>query len=65
MKIDEISLSNALRLFESGDIDKMEKYGIYEVLEEDIALCEYVDPSKIDMQAALSDGIDLMLKEMA
>lgn len=49
----------------AGDIDKMEKYGIYEVLEEDIALCEYVDPSKIDMQAALSDGIDLMLKEMA
>lgn len=47
------------------DIDKMEKYGIYEVIEEDIALCEYVDPSKINIQAIISDGIDLMLKEMA
>ncbi len=48
----------------AGDIDKMEKYGIYEVLEEDLALCEYVDPSKNDIQAIISDGIDLMLKEM-
>jgi len=49
----------------AGDIDKMEKYGIYEVLEEDLALCEYVDPSKIDIQNIISNGIDLMLKEMA
>nr|MCR4565966.1 NADH:ubiquinone reductase (Na(+)-transporting) subunit A [Bacteroidales bacterium] len=49
----------------AGDIEKMEKYGILEVLEEDLALCEYVCPSKIDIQAILSDGIDLMLKEMA
>jgi len=49
----------------AGDIDKMEKYGIYEVLEEDFALCEYVCPSKIDIQAIISEGIDLMLKEMA
>ncbi len=47
------------------DIDKMEKFGIYEVLEEDLALCEYVCPSKIDIQSIISDGIDLMLKEMA
>ncbi|MGN1210684.1 MAG: Na(+)-translocating NADH-quinone reductase subunit A [Candidatus Cryptobacteroides sp.] len=49
----------------TGDIDKMEKFGIYEVLEEDLALCEYVCPSKIEIQSAISDGIDLMLKEMA
>ncbi|MGM9749184.1 MAG: Na(+)-translocating NADH-quinone reductase subunit A [Candidatus Cryptobacteroides sp.] len=49
----------------AGDIDKMEKFGIYEVLEEDFALCEYVCPSKIEIQSAISDGIDLMLKEMA
>ena len=49
----------------AGDIDKMEKFGIYEVLEEDLALCEYVCPSKIEIQSILSDGIDLMMKEMA
>lgn len=47
------------------DIDKMEKFGIYEVIEEDLALCEYVCPSKIDIQSIISDGIDFMLKEMA
>ena len=49
----------------AGDIDKMEKFGIYEVIEEDLALCEYVCPSKIEIQSILSDGISLMLKEMA
>ena len=48
----------------ANDIDKMEKFGIYEVLEEDVALCEYVCPSKIDIQQIVSDGISLMLKEM-
>lgn len=47
------------------DIEKMENLGIYEVIEEDLALCEYVCPSKIEIQQILSDGIDLMLKEMA
>ena len=47
------------------DIDKMEQFGIYEVIEEDLALCEFVCPSKIAIQAILSDGINLMLKEMA
>ena len=46
------------------NIDDMEKYGIYEVLEEDFALCEYVCPSKIDIQQIITDGIALMLKEM-
>ena len=49
----------------AGDIDKMEQFGIYEVLPEDLALCEFVDPSKNDIQAIIQDGIDLMIKEMA
>ena len=49
----------------AGDIEKMEKYGIYEVLPEDFALCEYVCPSKINIQSIIEDGISLMLKEMA
>lgn len=49
----------------AGDIDKMEQFGIYEVLPEDFALCEFVDPSKNDIQAIIAGGIDLMMKEMA
>jgi len=48
----------------ANNIDDMEKFGIYEVLEEDFALCEYVYPSKIEIQQIISDGIALMLKEM-
>ena len=49
----------------AGDIDKMEKFGIYEVLPEDLALAEFVDPSKNEIQSIIQDGIDIMLKEMA
>lgn len=47
------------------DIDKMEQLGIYEVIEEDLALCEYVCPSKINIQEIVAKGINTMIKEMA
>ena len=46
------------------DLDKMENLGIYEVLPEDLALCEFVDPSKIEMQQIVRDGIKRMIKEI-
>ena len=49
----------------AGDIEKMEEYGIYEVLPEDLAVCEFTDPSKNNIQDIIAKGIDLMLKEMA
>ena len=49
----------------AGEIEKMEKFGIYEVLPEDLATCEFVDPSKNNIQAMIEQGINLMLKEMA
>jgi Na+-transporting NADH:ubiquinone oxidoreductase subunit A len=45
------------------DIDRMENLGIYEVIEEDLALCEYVCTSKTEVQSILRSGIDLMIKE--
>lgn len=47
----------------AGDIDKMENLGIYEVTEADFALCEFVDPSKIEIQQIIRDGINLMIRE--
>lgn len=47
------------------DIDNMENLGIYEVSEEDVALCEYICPSKIEIQSIVRKGISLMMKEMS
>ena len=47
------------------DIDQMEQLGIYEVDEEDFALCEYISTSKIDMQEIIRNGLDNMRKEMS
>jgi Na+-transporting NADH:ubiquinone oxidoreductase subunit A len=46
------------------EIELMESLGIYEVAEEDFALCEYIDPSKTDIQDIIRQGINLMIKEM-
>jgi len=47
------------------DIDMMENLGIYEVAEEDFALCEFVCPSKIEIQSIIRKGLDLMRNEMS
>ncbi|MCL2041749.1 MAG: Na(+)-translocating NADH-quinone reductase subunit A [Bacteroidales bacterium] len=47
------------------DIDMMENLGIYELEEEDVALCEFICPSKIEWQAELRKGLDLIKKEMS
>lgn len=48
----------------AGDIDKMEQLGIYEVIEEDVALCEFICPSKIEWQSILRGGINKLIKEL-
>lgn len=47
------------------DIELMENLGIYEVVEEDFALCEFVCTSKIESQDIIRRGLDLIRKEMS
>ncbi len=47
------------------DVEAMENLGIYEVVEEDFALAEYLDTSKTEIQALVRKGLDLMRKEMS
>lgn len=47
-----------------NDIDKMEQLGIYEIDEEDLALCEFVCTSKTPVTKILRDGLRAMRKEM-
>ncbi len=49
-----------LKAIMAQDFDAMEALGIYEVAEEDLALCEFVDVSKIDVQQIVREGIELM-----
>jgi len=42
------------------DYDEMESLGLLEVVEEDLALCEFVDVSKHDIQAIVRRGINLL-----
>lgn len=44
----------------ADDYDEMESLGIYEMIEEDIALCEFVDVSKHNLQKILREGLDLI-----
>jgi Na+-transporting NADH:ubiquinone oxidoreductase subunit A len=54
-----------LKAILAEDIDMMENLGIYEVAEEDFALCEFICPSKIEIQSIIRKGLDLMRKEMS
>lgn len=46
------------------DIEAMENLGIYEVVEEDFALCEVICTSKIPVQQTVREGLDLMFDEL-
>lgn len=47
------------------DIEMMENLGIYEVVEEDFALCEFVCTSKIESQDIIRRGLDMIRKEFS
>jgi len=47
------------------DIDLMEQLGIYEIDDEDFALCEVIDTSKTSIQQIVRKGLDLMRQEMS
>lgn len=45
------------------DIDSMEQLGIYEISPEDVALCEFICTSKMEVQSIIREGLDLIKKE--
>lgn len=47
----------------TGDIDRQEALGIYEVAPEDFAIAEFVDSSKLELQRIVREGLDILRKE--
>ena len=48
----------------TGDLDKMEALGAYEIAPEDVALCEFVCTSKLPLQQIVRSSLDIMKKEL-
>ena len=46
-----------------GDVELQEQLGIYEVEPEDFALCEFIDPSKTDIQPIIREALEVLRKE--
>ena len=56
----DILPTQLLKSIITEDYEAMESLGIYEVIEEDLALCEFIDPSKNNIQALLRKGLNMM-----
>jgi Na+-transporting NADH:ubiquinone oxidoreductase subunit A len=52
-----------LKAILAKDIERMEALGIYEIAEEDFALCEFVCTSKIDVQKIVAEGLEYIRLE--
>lgn len=48
----------------TGNLDKMEALGGYEIAPEDVALCEFVCTSKLPLQKIVRDALDNMKSEL-
>lgn len=48
----------------TGNIEKMEALGAYEIAPEDVALCEFVCTSKLPLQQIVRDALDVLRKEV-
>lgn len=59
----DIYPQHLLKAIMARDFEKMEGLGIYEVAEEDLALCEFVCTSKQPVQEILREGLDYVREQ--
>ena len=59
----DILATPLIKALASHDLEGAEKLGALELAEEDLALCEYVCPSKIRVTTLLRDMLDRIEKE--
>ena len=59
----DIYPQHLMKAIMAKDFERMEGLGIYELNEEDIALCEFACTSKMPLQAILREGLDMMREQ--
>ncbi len=61
----DIYPSYLIKAIITGDIDRQEALGIYEVAPEDFAVAEFICSSKLELQRIVREGLDTLRKENA
>lgn len=61
----DIYASYLIKAIITGDIDRQEALGIYEVAPEDFAVAEFIDSSKLELQRIVREGLYTLRKENA
>jgi len=56
----DIYPQHLMKAIMTNDFERMEGLGIYEMSEEDIAICEFVCTSKMPLQKILREGLDIV-----
>ena len=59
----DIYVQHLMKSIIVNDFERMEGLGIYELSEEDVALCEFACTSKQPLQAILREGLDVMREQ--
>ncbi len=59
----DIYVQHLMKSILMNDFERMEGLGIYELSEEDVALCEFVCTSKQPLQSILREGLDVMREQ--
>lgn len=59
----DIHPSYLVRAIQANDLEEAIKLGLLEVTEEDVALCTFADPCKIDVGQIIRSGLDMFEKE--
>jgi Na+-transporting NADH:ubiquinone oxidoreductase subunit A len=59
----DVHPSFLVRAIQANDLDEALQLGLLEVTEEDVALCTFADPCKIDVGAIIRKGLDMYEKE--
>ncbi len=54
----DIAVTPLIKSIIGNDIDRMEQLGIHEIIPEDVALCTFTCPSKVEVTEILRDGIE-------
>ena len=59
----DVPLTTLVKAIPSGDIERLEQLGLYELEPEDVALCTFACPSKVDAAEEIRKGLALLEKE--